>query len=103
MTSTLDLIYFLTFRLEGVLYWGAGIAGIVGLIMVAMTRPDAFPAADRQSKGTWLALMAGASLACLIGGAVPMLGIAGVVVVGLYWWDLRPQLRDLLGGAQGGW
>ncbi len=103
MASTLALIYFLTFRLEAVLYWGVGIAGIVGLIMVAMTRPDAFPAADRQGKGTWLALMAGASVACLIGVSFPMLAIAGVVIVGLYWWDLRPQLRDLLGGAQGGW
>lgn len=103
MTNALALMYWLTFRLEAVLYLGVGIAGIVGLIMVAMTRPDAFPAADRQSKGTWLALMAGASVACLIGSYVPMLAIAGVVIVGLYWWDLRPQLRDLLGGAQGSW
>ncbi|WPF66373.1 MULTISPECIES: DUF2516 family protein [unclassified Corynebacterium] len=89
--------------LEPILYWGVAMAGLVGIVMLAFTRPDAFFAADRQSKMTWLGLLAAGTVACLIGAQFAFLGIIGVVIVGLYWWDLRPQLRDLLGGQQGGW
>ncbi|MBC3186692.1 DUF2516 family protein [Corynebacterium sp. zg-331] len=91
------------FYLQVALYWVAAAAGLVGVVLLATTRADAFPAADRQSKWTWLALLAAATCACLIGPSFAFISIAGVVIVGLYWWDLRPQLRDLLGGQQGGW
>lgn len=103
MTEVLLLILSGLWYLEKALYWGSAVAGLVGIVLLLGTRPDAFPAADRQSKFTWLALLAGGTFACMIGPQFAFISIAGVVIVGLYWWDLRPQLRDLLGGQRGGW
>ncbi|KQB87278.1 DUF2516 family protein [Corynebacterium lowii] len=104
MTSALFLLLGLINNLHDLLYFVAGICGVVGAVFVASTRSDAFPAADRQSKWTWFALLMGSAVVCVfVGGAVPLISIAGVVIIGLYWWDLRPQLNDLLGGTQGSW
>lgn len=82
-----------------------GVAALVGLIMVATTRADAFDAADRKSKGVWAGLLGGSAVFLLFpvfGWA--MLGIpiiAGCVITGIYWLDVRPQIKDLLENAQG--
>lgn len=83
------------------------VAAIIGLIMVLTTRADAFDAADRKSKGVWAGLLGG-SAAFL---AFPMIGwmmlgipiIAGMVITGIYWLDVRPQIRGILDNAQGSW
>lgn len=83
------------------------IAAIAGLVMVLTTRADAFDAADRKSKGVWAAMLGG-SAAFL---AFPMIGwmmlgipiIASLVLTGIYWLDVRPQIRGILDNAQGGW
>ena len=83
------------------------IAAIAGLLMVLTTRADAFDAADRKSKGVWAAMLGG-SAAFL---AFPMIGwmmlgipiIASLVITGIYWLDVRPQIRGILDNAQGGW
>lgn len=83
------------------------IAAIAGLVMVLTTRADAFDAADRKSKGVWAAMLGG-SAAFL---AFPMIGwmmlgipiIASLVITGIYWLDVRPQIRGILDNAQGGW
>ncbi|WP_448851687.1 DUF2516 family protein [Corynebacterium sp. 335C] len=91
--------------------WGlpmvVGLLALAGVVMVLTTRPDAFDAADRKSRGTWAGLL-GASAVFLL---LPPLGwlmlgipvIAGLVITGVYWMDVRPQIRDILGNAQGGW
>ncbi|MFC3849263.1 DUF2516 family protein [Corynebacterium hansenii] len=83
------------------------VAAVVGLVMVLTTRADAFDAADRKSKGVWAGMLAG-SAAFL---AFPMIGwmmlgipiIASLVITGIYWLDVRPQIRGILDNAQGGW
>ena len=56
----------LTFSFQGLvatlLQLAAVVAGVVGCIQVAMTRPDAFPAASKLSKGAWLAIIVVATL-----------------------------------------
>ena len=83
------------------------LASVAGLVMVLTTRADAFDAADRKSKGVWAAMLGG-SAAFL---AFPMIGwmmlgipiIASLVITGIYWLDVRPQIRGMLDNAQGGW
>ncbi|MFD5868355.1 DUF2516 family protein [Corynebacterium sp. NPDC060344] len=83
------------------------IASVAGLIMVLTTRSDAFDAADRKSKGVWAAMLGGATAFL----AFPMIGwmmlgipiIASLVITGIYWLDVRPQIRGILDNAQGGW
>lgn len=82
-----------------------GIMALIGVVLVLRTRADAFDAADRKPRGTWAGLLAGCSIFLIfpwIGWL--MLGIpviASLVITGIYWLDVRPQIRDLLANAQG--
>lgn len=33
---------------------------------------------------------------------LPFLSWIGMVIIGLYWWDVRPQIQNILSG-NGGW
>ncbi|MDO4927950.1 MAG: DUF2516 family protein [Corynebacterium sp.] len=82
------------------LIWGIGIcialAGIAGAALCATTRDDAFEVAGRQQKWVWVGLLVGSSVASFLN--VPFLSWAGIVVIGIYWFDVRPQIQDLLRG-----
>ena len=84
-----------------------GIGALVGLFLVLSTRPDAFDAADRKSRGTWAAMLGGSAFFLLLSPLGWMLFgipiIAGAVITGVYWMDVRPQIRGILDNAQGGW
>lgn len=82
-----------------------GIFALVGAIMVITTRADAFDAADRKSRNVWAGLLVGSAIFLLLpwlGWAllgIPM--IAGLVITGIYWLDVRPQIKDIMSNAQG--
>ena len=66
---------------------------------------DAFDAADRKSRNVWAGLLVGSAIFLLLpwlGWAmlgIPM--IAGLVITGIYWLDVRPQIKDIMSNAQG--
>lgn len=72
------------------------IAAIVGVILVFMTRDDAFPAGDRQPKHIWAAILGGSAVAMIF--PLPILSWVGAVATGVYWFDVRPQLKALING-----
>lgn len=76
-----------------------GIAGIVGAVMAGTTRADAFEAANRQSKGAWVGILVLAALACLL--RYPFIAWFGAVAIGIYFFDVRPQIQRILGGNAG--
>ena len=78
------------------LFRALAIAAIVGLIMVVMTREDAFPAGDRQPKMIWAAILGGSAFAMIL--PLPILSWVGAVATGVYWFDVRPQLRSIING-----
>ena len=78
------------------LFRALAIAAIVGLIIVVMTREDAFPAGDRQPKMIWAAILGGSAFAMLL--PLPILSWVGAVATGVYWFDVRPQLRSIING-----
>ena len=67
------------------------------------TRPDAFPAIGRSSKGLWTVLT-GLSAVYALGGfltlAAPigLLAIAATVVTGVYMLDIRPKVIEITQG-----
>ncbi len=83
-----------------------GILAIVGFFDVLRTRPDAYMVIDRK-KENWLMMMGGASALALVSSylsqSVGMLAIIAAVMVGIYWQDVRPSIRDVLGNASGSW
>lgn len=84
------------------------VAACVAFVQVATTRDDAFTAADRRPKQQWLAISGLAAVVLvmsnpLLGGQyVSFLGWIAMVVTGVYWFDVRPSIKDVLEGA-GGW
>ncbi|MBP3947923.1 DUF2516 family protein [Corynebacterium sp. Marseille-P3884] len=76
-----------------------GIAGLAGAVMVGLTRPDAFDAGDRMPKAAWAAILIASGIACL--SSVMFLGIIGCVCIGVYFFDVRPQLNNILRGDYG--
>lgn len=78
--------------------------GLAGLIQVSTTRDDAFTVIDRK-KQNWMMLNGGAAVAGLFGiieTGFP-LWIIGAVIVGVYWQDVRPAIKDVLDNASGAW
>lgn len=76
-----------------------GIAGIVGAVMAGLTRQDAFTAGDRMPKLAWVGILLGSGVACL--SALGFLGLIGCVFIGIYFFDVRPQLNNILRGNYG--
>ncbi len=82
--------------------WAINLATVVAAVWAFVsclrTRPDAFPAIGRSSKGLWLALTGGASLVALAGfSAMNILGIAAIVISGIYLLDIRPRVLEITG------
>ncbi|MDN8633309.1 DUF2516 family protein [Corynebacterium kefirresidentii] len=72
------------------------LTAIVGAVLAATTREDAFRAGDRQGKWVWVGLLAGSAVAMATGLA--FLSWIGAVITGVYWFDVRPQLKAIING-----
>lgn len=98
----MELLFLIVVR--GIFFIGIaiGIAGLVGAVQVLVTRADAFSAADRMPKAAWAGILFAAGIICVF----PIMGLeilkfVGVIMIGLYWFDVRPQLRNILDGNAG--
>lgn len=97
--STVGLVASIPSMVSAALFLMVGIAGFVGLYFAATTRPDAFDAADRQSKGAWCAILGLSGLVCLL--SFPFVMWFGAVAIGIYWFDVKPQIDGILNGNYG--
>lgn len=95
--SQIHQIMLIPSRVGVVLMLAVGIAGIVGAVMAGTTRADAFDAANRQSKGAWVGILVLAALACLL--RFPFIAWFGAVAIGIYFFDVRPQINRIVGGS----
>ena len=95
MAFATNFIFFVSV-FQNNLFRALAIAAIVGLIMVVMTREDAFTAGDRQPKMIWAAILGGSAFAMIL--PLPILSWVGAVATGVYWFDVRPQLRSIING-----
>lgn len=101
-TVVIEIIYAITL----VLQYGSAVLGVFCVIDVATRRPDAFVAADKQTKGTWF----GISIACgvvfglsfVTSGFAPqsLLWLAAMVGVLVYLVDVRPNVKRVSGGSR---
>lgn len=95
--SQIQQIMLIPSRVGMVLMLVVGIAGVAGAVMAGTTRADAFEAANRQSKGAWVGILVLAALACLL--RFPFIAWFGAVAIGIYFFDVRPQIQRILGGS----
>ncbi|WP_353650336.1 DUF2516 family protein [Nakamurella sp. A5-74] len=102
MTFSLDIMYWV----EVVIGLAGLLAGVVAFVDAALRRPDAYPAADKQTKVAWMAIT-GVCAVVLVFGSYPfavfapssILWIAGIVGTLIYLVDVRPRLREVTGGS----
>ena len=98
--------YAIIFYVDYVLAIAGGLLGAFVLIDAVMRKPDAFVAADRQTKTVWVAILAGAALFLILAAlpsfitAMDLLWIAGCIAALVYLVDVRPRLRDIQRGTR---
>ena len=92
MNSLFEIAYSLDAYILRIL----ALTAIIGAILAATTREDAFRAGDRQGKWVWVGLLAGSAVAMATGLA--FLSWIGAVITGVYWFDVRPQLKAIING-----
>lgn len=89
-------LYNLALHLDSYIFQILTLTAIVGAILAATTREDAFRAGDRKDKWVWVGLLAGSAVAMATGLA--FLSWIGAVITGVYWFDVRPQLKAIING-----
>ncbi len=97
-----EILLFTVTVLSQILYAVVGIFGLIGAVLALTTREDAFLAGDRHPKAVWTAMLFMSAIVLLI----PLPGLSifswiGAVIVGLYWFDVRPQLKNIINGNSG--
>ena len=92
MNSLFEIAYYLDAYILRIL----ALTAIVGAVLAATTREDAFRAGDRQGKWVWVGLLAGSAVAMATGLA--FLSWIGAVITGVYWFDVYPQLKSSQNG-----
>ncbi|MER5614741.1 DUF2516 family protein [Streptomyces sp. NPDC002215] len=86
------------------LYVAMMVLAVVALVMAAVAREDAYPAADKQKKSFWLIILGIAVAVNLLSlyMSVLFLQLAGVVASIVFLVDVRPALRAVSGGGRRG-
>ncbi|MUM15745.1 DUF2516 family protein [Mycobacterium sp. CBMA271] len=76
------------------------IAVIVALVHAALQPADAFVAAEKQTKTTWIVVLGGAILLCLIPGLGLLSAGLAAVAAGVYFVDVRPRVLEVQGKSR---
>ena len=78
------------------IFMAVSLFAFIGAVLAAMTREDAFRAGDRQNKWVWVGLLFGSAL--LMNLPLPFVSWIGAIITGVYWFDVRPQLKAIING-----
>ena len=87
---------------------GGALLGVWALVDAATRRPDAFAAADKQTKGTWSGITAACAVVSVLAvpwyygpfGPLGLLWLAAMVGNLVYLLDVRPKLREVQRGSR---
>ena len=86
-----------------VLAYGGAVLAAFCVIDSLTRRPDAFTAADKQTKGTWVGITIACAVVMGLGvvygqlGPQTILWLAALIGVLVYLVDVRPRLREVSG------
>ncbi|MCL8493316.1 DUF2516 family protein [Corynebacterium sp. B5-R-101] len=78
------------------IFMAVSLFALIGAVLAAMTREDAFRAGDRQNKWVWVGLLVGSALVMNL--PLPFVSWIGAIITGVYWFDVRPQLKAIING-----
>lgn len=78
------------------IFMAVSLFALIGAVLAAMTREDAFRAGDRQNKWVWVGLLVGSALVMNL--PLHFVSWIGAIITGVYWFDVRPQLKAIING-----
>lgn len=84
-----------------IIKWCGVPVGVYAFLHALLQRPDAYTAIDRMTKGAWLGITAGGTVALLLFGLSGIgwiLWIGGLVAALVYIVDVRPRLIEVQRG-----
>jgi hypothetical protein len=82
------------------IYVGTLVIGVWAFIDSSRRRPDAFPAVGRKSKSLWVALTGVSTLIAAVAySPIGLIGIAAIVINGVYLLDIRPRIIEITSGS----
>ena len=103
----MDLVEPVIIAITYALEIGAAILGVFAVVDAGSRRPDAFAAADKQTKGTWSGITAACAVVSVLGllfqgpfTALSLLWLAAVIGELVYVLDVRPKLREVQRGSR---
>ncbi|MBA0046059.1 DUF2516 family protein [Mycobacterium sp. NPDC050853] len=76
------------------------VAAIVALVHAAIQPADAFVAAEKQTKTTWIVILAAAAVFTLIPGIELLSAGIAAVAAGVYFVDVRPRVLEVQGKSR---
>ncbi len=86
---------------------GSALLAVFAAIDAGSRRPDAFAAADKQTKGTWSGITAACAVVAVLGllvagpfGVLGLLWLAALIGDLVYVLDVRPKLREVQRGSR---
>ncbi|AKC40409.1 transmembrane protein [Mycolicibacterium phlei] len=89
-----------TFHVFALISLVALVAAIVALVHAAIQPADAFVAAEKQTKTTWIVILAGAAVLTLIPGLELLTAGIAAVGAGVYFVDVRPRVLEVQGKSR---
>jgi hypothetical protein len=98
----------LLFGAQGFILLFLGVAALAmqawAVVHAATTRPEAFVAAGKRTKGFWLAVTGVAALLGVVtlGDSLNLFGLLAFVAAGVYLTDVRPAVQAMRGRNGGG-
>jgi hypothetical protein len=105
----MDLIWPVINSIMLILSVGGALLGVFAVVDAGTRRPDAFAAADKQTKGVWGGITAACAAVSVLGfftggdgafGALSLLWLAALVGELVYLLDVRPKLREVQRGSR---
>lgn len=92
----MDILILIMNNLQYWVFMALSIFAVIGAVLAATTREDAFRAGDRKNKWSWVGFLAASAVGMML--PLPFIPWIGAVVTGIYWFDVRPQLRAIING-----
>jgi len=98
VTASISTVQGILMLILGLIALGMQVFALVDAIR---RRQDAFPAAGKQTKTIWLAILGVATAIGFISLFAPLnlFNLIAVVAAGVYLADVRPAVRDISGGS----
>lgn len=96
----------------GIFLWAINallaLASVVAVVQILSTRADAFDAADRRPRNTWAGIMGVVAFimvakALLGSTGFGLLSLVSCIILGIYFFDVRPSIKDVLTGQNNYW